>query len=84
MTSARLYFLLKHFRKHRIDWRKSKAPLAKELADYMDSTHVINPNDLKDSAPCPLNQFNQERLAENLADEQKANELYGEYGEKIK
>lgn len=66
MTSQRLHFLLSHFRKFRIDWRKSKSAMARELQDYMDSEHKINPIDNLEGHPCPLTQFNQNSLADNL------------------
>ena len=71
MTGDRICILTAYFKKARLNWRVLKSDNARELQKLMAGTDEINPNDLKDGAPCPLTESNKNSLAENLANENK-------------
>ena len=68
--------LQKMFKKTRVDWRKSKSPLARECQElelWMKTITEINPDDLKgEPHGIPLSEENKLVYADNLARENAA------------
>ncbi len=71
MTGCRQQILMEHFKRHRIDWTKSKSVMAKELQEIMASTDIVDPKDLSEPHGCPLSETQFIRLQETLANEAK-------------
>lgn len=69
--APRFYILLKMFEKTRVDWRKSKSPIARELQGLMDSTDVIAPEHLWEPQGIPLTDTQAVRYLETIEAENK-------------